>query len=892
MRTLRLRLSALLRRRRLDGELDEEIQAHLAMQEEEFRRAGMSAQAARLAALRAFGGVARAAEAYRERRGVPWLESAGRDVRYALRGLRRSPGFTAAAVLSLALGIGANTAVFSLFHTLILRMLPVRDPAALLSVYKTGGWGKGITSYPVYLTLRRRKDLFQDVAARTGVQKVRFQAAGGAGVELVNRELVSGNYFALLGIRPGLGRLFNDRDNRVPQGHPLVVLSYEFWRNRFGGDPDILGRTLTVDEQPLTVVGVAAAGFRGIEVERRADLWVPLMMSRQQVLDDNINWVWVIARRAAGVSRPHIQSAVDAVMARYLAARYGTNGNAAFRRIAMEQRLQVRDGSAGISLLREEFSLPLTVLMLAVGLVLLVACTNLANLLLARGAARRKEVALRYSLGATRGRLVRQAFTESMLLALAGCLNGAVFALWGQPYMLHFLPPGSTEPFSARPDGAVLAFTLAVSMLSAILFGLAPALRSTAIDPAAGLQAQGAAASGHRPVLRRVLVIAQVAFSVVLAVLAGLFGHSLSQLRGVDSGLGSRNTIAFQLDFPRSWETARVWTARDRFLAQAEAMPGVVAASFAFPGPFRSGSGFISIRVPGSDRTFHEPADVEIQYVGPRHFETIGTRPILGRDIGPGDTGASRKAVVVNEAFVRAFLPGEPNPLSRVVSFDDSKPGGEPTLITGVVPNVTHYGLREGVKPTLYVPYAQMQPLFPFPPMILVRARVPASALLPLLRREARNIGPQVALTEPRTIGQQIEDSIYQDRLLATLSGFFGALALLLAAIGLYGVVAYTTARRSAEIGIRIALGARRPAVLWMVLRDALVLVVIGLCLGLPAALAAARAVGAVLFEVKPADPATFVLTACVLSAIALAAAFLPARRAASLQPLNVLRHD
>jgi predicted permease len=892
MRTLRMRLAGFIRKRRLDRELDDEIRIHLAMQEEEFRRAGMDARTAKLAALREFGGVAQVAEAYREQRGLPWLESAARDVRYAVRGIRRSPGFAVAAVLSLALGIGANTAVFSLFHTVMLRMLPVENPATLFTMKLTGGWGRGFVSYPLYLALGERKDLFQDVAARTGVFRARWQPGGGDRVELVSREFVSGNYFGLLGVRPALGRLFTDEDNRVPHGHPLAVLSYDLWHNRFGADPGILQRRLTVDDQTLTVIGVAAPGFRGVEVERRTELWVPLMMAPGNIMDANMNWLWIVGRRAAGVSRQRIQSATDALMQQYLSARYGSHGNAAFRRKAMGQRLEVRDGSAGLSMLREEFGRPLTVLMAAVGLVLLVACTNLANLLLARGAARRKEVALRYSLGATRGRLIRQAFAESSLLAVGGCVAGVAFAFWGPQYILHFLPAGSIDPFSEGPDTAVLAFTLGATILSAILFGLAPALRSTAVDPSAWLQARGTEGN-QRPLLRRVLVVAQVAFSAVLVVLAGLFGHSLSQLRSVDPGLGNRNTIAFQMDFPKSWGLKDQEAIRDRFLAAVEGLPGVVAASYAFPGPFRSGSAFVSIRVPGSERTARDPVDVEIHQVGPRHFETIGTRPILGRDIDRNDTAGTRKVVVVNEAFVRAFLTGEGNPLARVVSFDDSKPqGGEPAYVIGVVPDITHYGLRERIKPTVYVPYSQANPVFPYPPTILVQARAPASAVVPALRRELQRLGPQVALTDPQTIREQIDDSIYQDRLLAALSGFFGSLALALAAIGLYGVVAYSTARRSGEIGIRIALGARRGMVLWMVLRDALVLVALGLGIGLPGALLAARGTASVLFEVRPADPASFAFTAGVLACVALAAAFVPARRAASIEPLDALRHD
>jgi len=338
-------------------------------------------------------------------------------------------------------------------------------------------------------------------------------------------------------------------------------------------------------------------------------------------------------------------------------------------------------------------------------------------------------------------------------------------------------------------------------------------------------------------------------------------------------------------------KSADVAGVRRRFLAQAEALPGVLSVAYAFPGPYRSGSADSTIRVPGSERTAKEPAVVEMQYASARHFETLGSMPILGRDFDRNDTAISRRVAVVNEAFARAFFPGGASPLGRLVSFDDSKPeGGEPTYIAGVVRDMTHYGLRKGVRPTVYVPFEQKDA--GWPPTILVRAETPEGALVPALRRELEKLGPQVAMTDPRTIRQQIDEDIFQDRLLATLSGFFGALALTLAAIGLYGVVAYGTARRAGEIGIRIALGARRSTVLWMVLRDALLLVGLGLALGLPFSIVAGRTVASVLFEVKPADSVTLAATACVLAAIGLAAAFVPARRAASSEPVRVLRHE
>src|SRR5664279_2333637 len=752
MRIFWLRLMGILRGNRLERELNEEIGAHLAMQEEEFRKQGMKPAAARAAALREFGGVAQAKEEYRERRGLPWLENAARDVRYGLRGLRRSPGFTAAAVLSLALGIGANTAIFSLFHTLMLRMLPVERPQELVSLYRTGGWGKGTVSYPLFQEIAKRNDLFAGVIARNGVDKVRFTPRPGDRGEFTQREFVSGNYFNVLGVTPALGHLFTDDDNGAPGAHPVAVLSYDLWRNRYGADPGILGGKILVDEQPFTVIGVAAPGFHGVEVERRAEVWVPAVM------DSNPNnwWLMLVARRRPEVPVRQVQAAMNVLMAQHLSRVYPSPYNAAMRKRALEQRLEVRGGSVGLSGLREVFGRPLTVLMLAVGLVLLAACANVANLLLARGAARQKEVALRLSLGATRARLVRQALTESILLVAAGGALGVGLAAWGQGVLVQFLPEEAGAPFSATPGGAVLLFTLSITALSALLFGVGPALRSTAVDPAAGLRA-GSMGQGGSPLLRRVLVVAQVAFSVVLVGLAA-----------------------------------------------------------------------------------------------------------------------------VNEAFVREFLPGEKHPDSRTFSFDDSKPeGGEPTSIVGVVRDVRHAGIQKPAKPTVYVAIDQGQNSGL--PAMLVRTQAPPNALLAPIYRELRRLGPSVAIGDIRTLRQQVDDSIYEQRMLAALGAFFGTLALVLAAVGLYGVVAYGTARRTGEIGLRIALGAPRAQVVWMILRDSLLLVGLGLAIGLPAALAGARAVESVLFGIRPADPFTFATTAALLAAI---------RRASRLDPSQVLRNE
>ena len=547
----------------------------------------------------------------------------------------------------------------------------------------------------------------------------------------------------------------------------------------------------------------------------------------------------------------------------------------------------MRPAGVGVSMLREMFGKPLTILMAAVGLVLLAACANVANLLLARGASRRREVAMRFSLGATRARLIGQAVTECLWLATGGCVLGIGLAYWGTEEILRFLPGIPAQRLEAGPDGAVLAFTLAISVISVLLFGLAPAWRSTAIHPAMALRS-GADAGwvAGRQRFRRTLVIAQVAFSVVLAVLAGLFARSLAQLRGVDLGFRDRNVVAFTLNFPASWKPADRSAAQRRMVSQVESLPGVQSVSYEFPGPFQMGMSSWTVRVPGSPRASQEPATVAVHTVAPRYLETIGSVPLLGRDIDRNDTANSRPVAVVNQAFVREFLSNDPQPLGRVLSFED-----ETTQIVGVVRDIPHQGLREKIEPTVYVP-AEQRKSMGGNPTILVRSQLPTSALLPALRREMEKLGQQVAMDEPKTLAGAVDESIFQDRILATLGGCFGGLALLLAAIGLYGVIAFGTAQRAGEFGVRLALGAQRSEVLWMVLRDALLLVAAGLALGLPASLAASRYVGSVLFDVKPGDAESFVGTAVVLVVVGLAAAFVPARRSAGMDPMRALRHE
>jgi predicted permease len=664
------------------------------------------------------------------------------------------------------------------------------------------------------------------------------------------------------------------------------VLSYASWRNRYGADPAVLGGTVLVDEKPLTIIGVAAPGFHGVQVERRTEVWVPIMMAEMPFKSTHAWWLQIMARARPRIPRKQLQAAVNVLMQQHLAAAYPTSYNAAFRQRVMGQRLEVRDAGIGLSMLREEFAKPLQVLMAAVGMVLLMTCTNVANLLLARGAARRREIAMRFSLGATRARLMRQALTECVLLAAAGAALGIGLGFWGTRVILRFLPEQAGDPLSTTPEPAVLGFTLAISVFSVLLFGLIPALRATAVPPSTGLRSE-TGGSAAAPMLRRVLVVAQVAFSVVLVAMAGLFGRSLFELRSVDLGFRNQNVVAFTLDFPRAWRGRDVRAPYRQLAERLQSLPGVFSVAYGLPGPFQMGSASASIRVPGSARTATEAVDVETAYVAPRYFETIGTPLLLGREFDRNDTAASPKVAVVNEAFVRAFLPGEAHPDRRSLSFDDSKPeGGERTWIVGVVRDIRDKSIQQPPKPTVYVPIDQEK--VAYPPTMLVRTLLPPVALLAPIY----GVGPSIAIGDFGTLRQHIDDSIFEQRLLAGLSGFFGVLALVLAAVGLYGVVAYGTAGRTGEIGIRVALGARRGQVVGMILRDSLALVSVGLAIGLVVSFAAARAVASILYGIQPSDPPAFVFTAVALALTGLAAAFLPARRAASIDPMRALRHE
>ena len=867
MRALLSRIAALFRRRRLDGELNDEVGFHLAMLEDVHRARGLDARAARLAARREFGGVAQTQEAYRERRGVPWLEDSARDVRYAARGLRRNPGFTAAAVLSLALGIGANTTIFSLFYSLMVRRLPVSSPDELLSLRPSDTRFVQV-SYPLYREIAARTDLFAGVIARNSGGR-----AGFGKTDFIAAERVSGNYFDVLGVQPAAGRLFTEYDNRP--GTRVAVLAYDYWQRAFGGNPGVVGRT--VDGRQ--VIGVAAPGFRGIELGRCPDEWLPIEYLNEFANEHIMGFAELVVRRRRGVPVAQVESALTVLLNRYN-RQIHSDPSDAYRPKALKQRFEVRQAGVGLSQVREQFGKPLTVLMATVGLLLLAACANVASLVAARGQVRWRETALRFSLGATRARVVRQALTESALIAALGCALGAAMALWGRWYMLSFLPPDLGDSFGSPLDRWVLAFTAGVAALAAVLSGLGPALRFTAVAPAAALRGEPER-GGRRRGLRSSLVVAQVAFSVVLALAAALFGTSLAQLRAADPGFANRKVIAITMVLNSRAGQA----AQGAFVAKLGAMPGVASVATSQFWPYAARESISTpreVRVPGSERTAQAPAPVEQQDVSDRYFETLGSPLVQGREFSRAEANSERRheMAIVNQEFVREFMPGG-GPRASSAWRETSPTKG---CVSGR--SLVFLLLEQRPEPIVYRPAPYGDGF-----CILVAAQHP-EALLPGLRREVARLASFGFVREPQTLERQIDESIYEDRLLATVSGCFGVLALLLAAVGLYGVVAYGAAQRSHEIGVRLALGAEPRGVLWMVLRGALWLVAMGLAIGLPAAFVAARAAGAIVFGVRPQDLRLYAATTFALLAAGAMAALLPARRAAAMDPMQALRHE
>lgn len=826
-------------------------------------------------------------------KGTNVIADGWQDLRYGARMLVKNKGFTLVAALSLAIGIGANTAIFSLLNALLLKPLPVQHPDQLVVVntesLATPGRPFAPFSYPVFREMREKDTAFSGMFARSG-----FQASlSGAGqTERVSAEEVSGNFFAVLGVNAQLGRLLTEADDQTPGAHPVAVISFDFWQRRFGGDPRIVGQTIRLNDYPFTIIGVTPDGFHGVEVGSSPDVRIPILMDGNvrpkpgtPIFENRGNmWLGIMARLKPDVSREQAQAATDSVfqIAREPDRRRVTRDTLDTRN-GRSIRIKLDSARTGASNLRG-FAQPLIVLMCLVAIVLLIACLNVANLLLARATARQKEISVRLALGAGRFRLVRQLLTEGFLLSALGSLLGLLFARWGTGVLLGFLPPGRT--LEINPDLRILGFTLAVTLVTGLLFGLAPALQATRpnLIPALKNETIAMLGGGKRWELSRLLVVLQVALSLVLLVGAGLFGRSLRNLKMVDMGYHTDQIVTMALDPAQNgYKLEKLRSFYDQLSERVVALPGVKTTTLARNVPMSGSYSRFGIEVPGYDSRPGEEMAVLLNQVGPQFFATFGTSLLRGREFSKEDTPESPKAVIVNDSLARRFF-GNESPLGKRISLEDYKD----LEIVGVVANAKYRNLREAPPQTAYIPYSQYPQLVQR--ILCVRTSSEATSLVAAIRQEVRNLDPNLPVYNVKSFADHIDESVSRERLVALLSSFFGLFALLLASLGLYGVMAYGVGRRTNEIGIRIALGAQRSDVIWQVMRESLLLVAFGVCIGLAAALATSRFVMTLLFDLSPSDPLTLTVATLVMIGVAMLAGYLPARRAARVDPLTALR--
>lgn len=921
LRTIRLRLRSVFRSRHVEQELDAELREHLERQIEVHRAAGASPTDARAAALREFGNVPLIHDQVRDTRRVNWIEDLRRDVAYAVRSMRRAPGFTAVAVLSLALGIGATTATFSLLDAVLLRQLPVAAPDQLVLIDGSYETTDSIISYPMYRDLAERQQVFSDVVASHDfyAQPLRVRVGSGRGVQAVRGGAVSGNYFSALGLAPALGRLFVPADDEPNDPASVAVVSYDFWHRELGGAPSIVGQPFVINEELFTVIGVAPAGFTGLSVDTALEVWVPLtrFRSSRELRNRRGTFFRLVGRLKPGVTITQAEAAMTLLYQQHRAEELQRGDIPAPRdirsRAAEAYRIALHPGGKGLRFFRERLALPLTVLMAMAVLLVTIVCMNLTTLLSARATARQGEIAVRQALGASRRRLVQQMLTENVLLAVLGGVLGLVFAIWASRILVSFVSTDVAlhSGFNQYvPDGLqfqlnlrVLAFTEGIALLVGVFLAMAPALLLNRLDLNTMLKRR----SGNSPGLivrqlripvRNILVVSQVALSVVLLVGAGLMVRTVINLRGLDPGFEPGNVLL--VDFERAdpggrlLDTAAVAGRTEAqetasgvsLLERLNALPGVRSASLSWLKLFGGSDLRMGVTVDGNTplRANETVTGARMDVVSADYFETVGMTFAAGRTFATRDNASAPPVAIINESFARRFFPND-NPIGKRFSVRSGPLVAKE--IIGVVKDAKYNDLRESTREMFYLPLLQT----PTSPArsIQVRAAGRPEVLIGQIRQVVRDADPNIVITETKTFADQLDRTLMRERLLANLSGFFGAAALLVACIGLYSVLAYQVIQRTQEIGVRIALGCPRGDVMWLVMRDALLLVGMGVALGVPTALAVSRSIASLLFGLTPTDPATIGVVVMVLVGVAGLSSYLPARRAAGVDPLIAL---
>ena len=827
------------------------------------------------------------------------------DLKLALRGLRRNPLFATVAILSLALGIGANTAIFTLLDQIVLRTLPVHEPDQLVMLYQDASnmgsnAGTRMHSYPLYQDLQKRAEPFSEVLCR---RLVPASVSIDNATERINAEMVSGNYFTMLGVAPAAGRVLNStEDDQVYNGHPVVVLSYDYWANRFARDPQVVGKKILVNDYPMTVVGVSEQGFFGLDPAQSPQLRVPIQMKPVMLPDwgwlridsRRSRWVQVFARLKPGhtveSARGPVQGLFTQIRQYEMSLPEASTWSAYDRDVFAKGRMLVESAAGGYSALRNSFSTALIVLMCMVGLVLLIACANVANLMIARAFMRQKELAVRLSLGASRGRLVKQMLVESLVLASLGAVVGVGLAVLLTGSLLSLIPAGSSPLLiDSTPDTRVLLFTLALTVVTAIVFGLLPAFKASRPDPWTTLKDTIGSVAGGRGSLfiRKGLVTAQVALSFLLLFGAGLFVRSLDNLKSTDSGMELTNLVTFQLSPSLSgYDAPRATKFYEMLLERLRSAPGVKAAAFASV-PLLAGDEWdSSVAVEGHTAQDGEDMQAFMNALSPGYFSTMGIPLLEGRDFQRADAKEQETVAIVNRKFAEHYFKGQ-SAVGKRLGFG----GGPNTKLTieivGVVADSLYEGPREGVHRQVFVPkWGKDSAVF------YVRTATSTADAFNAVRNEVRHLDAALPVYQVKTLESQLDETLLTDRLIALLSAGFGLLATVLASIGLYGVMAFVVARRRKELGVRLALGAPPRGVIWLVMKEVLILLSVGLAIGIPSAFLLGRYVASQLHGIQPNDPAIAAATLLLLAIVSAAAGLIPAYRASRIDPILALRTE
>jgi predicted permease len=827
------------------------------------------------------------------------------DLRLAIRGLRRSPLFATVAILSLALGIGANTAIFTLIDQILLRKLPVTAPDQLVMVYQQGSnmgsnMGSRMHSYPLYQDLQKRAEPLAEVLCR---RLVSASISVDNQTERVEAEMVSGNYFSMLGVKPAIGRVFNSQeDDQVYSGHPVVVLSHGYWVSRFARDPGVIGKKILVNDFPMTIVGVSAEGFAGLDPARSPQIRVPIQMKPVMApdwgwlhMDDRrARWVQVFGRLKPGytvdTAKGPLQGLFTQIRGYEMTLPAAKDWSAYSRAEFMKGRLLVTSAALGYSGLRNDFSTALLVLMCMVGLVLLIACANVANLLIARGFMRQREIAVRLSLGSSRGRLVRQLLVESLVLSSVGGALGLAIAFVLTRGLLALVPSqGQPLLISASPDPRILAFTLGLTFVTGIVFGLLPAVRASRPDPWTTLKdtVGSIAGGGGSLFLRKGLVTAQVALSFLLLFGAGLFVRSLQNLQTAETGVALDNLVTFQLSPSLSgYDNPRAVIFYRALLDRLASTPGVKSVALSAV-PILAGDEWdSSMAVEGHQFKDGEDMQAFMNALSPGYFETMKIPFLEGRDFRISDVKENATVAIVNREFANHFFPGR-SAVGKRLGWGGG-PGSKLTIeIIGVVNNSLYEGPREGLHRQVFIPnWGKNSAVF------YVRTLTASASTYNLIRNEVKQLDAAMPVYEMKTVEAQLDETLLTDRLIAMLSAGFGLLATLLASVGLYGVMAFVVARRKKELGIRLALGAQTGSVIWLVMSEVLLLLAIGLAVGIPSAMALGRFVSAQLYGIQPRDPVIAGSTLLLLTIVSVAAGLIPAHRASRIDPIMALRHE